>query len=169
MLLPLAPAAAEAITVGPSLYALLGDDTDMKKTLAIATLGLALMTTACGKKEEATAPTNTTAPAPDAANAGKDWSETVVKTPEGGFRMGNPDAPTKLVEYASITCPHCRDFTKAGTGPLKEKYISNGKVSWEYRNSVLNPLDVAATLVARCQGPETFFPFVEQLYAKGSA
>jgi len=138
----------------------------MKKLLPVVAIGLALAVTGCGKKEAENAPANGTAPmAAGAAYTGQDWSETVVKTPEGGFRMGNPDAPVKLVEYASITCPHCRDFTKVGAEPLKQGYIRTGKVSWEYRNFVLNPLDVAATLVARCQGAETFFPFVEQLYS----
>lgn len=138
----------------------------MKKTLALAAVaGLALMLSGCDKKPATDALANQATPAaPAAPYTGKDWSETVVKTPEGGFRMGSPDAPVKLVEYASITCPHCRDFTKNGSGPLKEGYIRTGKVSWEYRNFVLNPLDVAATLVARCQGADTFFPFVEQLY-----
>lgn len=138
----------------------------MKKTLALATLSLALAVTGCGKKEGESNTANMAAPAaPGAPYTGKDWSETIVKTPEGGFRMGNPDAPVKLVEYASITCPHCRDFTKTGGEILKTSYVRTGKLSWEYRNFVLNPLDVAATLVARCQGPETFFPFIEQLYA----
>lgn len=138
----------------------------MKKTLAVAALGLALMVTGCGKKEGESNSANIAAPAaPAVPYTGKDWSEAVVKTPEGGFRMGNPDAPVKLVEYASITCPHCRDFTKAGGETLKANYVRTGKLSWEYRNFVLNPLDVAATLVARCQGADTFFPFVEQLYA----
>ena len=138
----------------------------MKKTLALATLGLALMVAGCDKKDSGSNSANMAAPAaPSAPYTGKDWSETVVKTPEGGFRMGNPDAPVKLVEYASITCPHCRDFTKTGGEILKTNYVRTGKLSWEYRNFVLNPLDVAATLVARCQGADTFFPFVEQLYA----
>ena len=38
----------------------------------------------------------------------------VVATPEGGFRMGNPDARVKLVEYLSLTCPHCADFARQG-------------------------------------------------------
>lgn len=140
----------------------------MKKNLAFAALGLAIMVTGCGKKEADAGATNTATAAPAAPGApyaGQDWTQTLVKTPEGGFRMGNPNAPTKLIEYASITCPHCRDFTKVGSEPLKQTYIRNGKVSWEYRNFVLNPLDVAATLVARCQGADTFFPFIEQLYS----
>ena len=144
----------------------------MKKTLAVAALGAALVLSGCGKKEGDgvnAAAGNTAAPLSSAPYTGQDWTGTVVKTAEGGFRMGNPDAPVKLVEYASITCPHCRDFTKTGSGPLKELYVKTGKVSWEYRNFVLNPLDVAATLVARCQGADTFFPFVEQLYATQEA
>jgi protein-disulfide isomerase len=138
----------------------------MKKTLALATLGLALAVTGCGKKDGDANTGNLAAPVtPSAPYTGKDWSETIVKTPEGGYRMGNPDAPVKLVEYASITCPHCRDFTKTGGEALKSNYVRTGKLSWEYRNFVLNPLDVVATLVARCQGADTFFPFVEQLYA----
>lgn len=139
----------------------------MKKTLALAAAALALITAGCDQKaaDSNSATTGTAAPAPVAAYDGRDWTQTVVRTPEGGFRMGNPDAPNKLVEYASITCPHCRDFSKVGTEPLKATYIRNGKMSWEYRSFVLNPLDVAATLVARCQGADTFFPFVEQLYA----
>lgn len=138
----------------------------MKKTLTLAALGLALAMTGCGKKDGESNTTNMAGPlAPSAPYTGKDWSETIVRTPEGGFRMGSPDAPVKLVEYASMTCPHCRDFTRAGGDALKANYVRTGKLSWEYRNFVLNPLDVAATLVARCQGAETFFPFIEQLYA----
>ena len=162
----LAPSAVAAITVHHSPHALLGDYENMTKTLALAAIGLALVLTGCGKKDaNEGAAANVATAAPQAPYTGQDWTETVVKTPEGGFQMGNPDAPVKLVEYASITCPHCRDFTKAGAEPLKNDYVRTGKVSWEYRNFVLNPLDVAATLVARCQGADTFFPFVEQLYA----
>jgi protein-disulfide isomerase len=137
----------------------------MKKMLAVAALGFALVVTGCGTKEADNSAANTATAAPGAPYSGQDWTQTVVKTPQGGFRMGNPDAPHKLVEYASMTCPHCRDFTKAGGPTLKEQYVKTGKVSWEYRTFVLNPLDVAASLVARCQGPETFFPFVEQLFS----
>jgi len=134
----------------------------MKNLLGFAAIGSALLLAGCQNKE-ASAPTNTATA--DAPYTGQDWTLTTTKTAAGGFQMGNPNAPVKLLEYASITCPHCRDFTKNAAEPLKEKYVKTGKVSYEYRNFVLNPLDVAATLVARCQGADTFFPFVEQLYA----
>ena len=93
-----------------------------------------------------------------------DWTRTVVATPEGGFRMGNPKARVKLVEYGSLTCPHCRHFAQTGMGPLKA-YVKGGKVSYEYRNYILNGVDIAATLVARCGGAQRFFPIADKLYA----
>lgn len=138
----------------------------MNKYLGLAVIGLALATAACKKSEsDANAvPNATAAVSTEPAYTGKDWTETVAKTSEGGFRMGNPDAPVKLVEYASLTCPHCRDFTRTGAETLREKYVKTGKISWEYRNFVLNPLDVAVTMVVRCQGAEPFFPLVEAVY-----
>jgi protein-disulfide isomerase len=104
------------------------------------------------------------APAAAPAQAARDWSRTVVATPEGGFRMGNPAAKVKLVEYGSLTCPHCAAFSGAAKVPLAA-YVRSGKVSYEFRNYVLNGIDVAATLVARCGGPATFFRLTESLYA----
>jgi len=108
------------------------------------------------------------APARKAAPARVDWSRTVVATPEGGFRMGNPAAKVKLIEYGSLTCSHCATFATEGMESLVGAYVRSGKVSYEYRNMVLNGLDVAATLVARCGGPGRFFPVADALYATQS-
>ena len=105
------------------------------------------------------------AAAPGSAQAqAKDWTRTVAATAEGGFRMGNPAAKVKLVEYGSLTCPHCADFSASAKAPLAA-LVKSGKVSFEFRNYVLNGIDVTATLVARCGGAKSFFPLVEQLYA----
>jgi protein-disulfide isomerase len=111
------------------------------------------------------APAAAAAPAGKAAAARIDWSRTVVATPEGGFRMGNPAARLRLVEYGSLTCGHCATFAKAATGSLVGTYVRSGKVSYEYRSYILNGLDVAATLVARCGGAARFFPVADKLYA----
>jgi protein-disulfide isomerase len=79
--------------------------------------------------------------------------------------MGNPAAKVKLVEYGSLTCGHCATFAKTGMAPLLSTYVRTGKVSYEYRNYILNGLDVAATLVARCGGASRFFPLADRLYA----
>lgn len=111
------------------------------------------------------APVKRKAPVARKAPAAKDWSRTVVATPEGGFRMGNPAAKVKLVEYGSLTCSHCAHFSQTGAPALVAQYVKTGKVSYEYRSFILNGIDVAATLLARCAGPAHFFPFVEQAYA----
>lgn len=102
---------------------------------------------------------------PRRAPAAVDWSRTVVATPEGGFRMGNPNARVKLVEYGSLTCGHCAAFARQGMAPLVGTYVRTGKVSYEFRNFILNGLDVAASLVARCGGPARFFPVADKFYA----
>ncbi len=133
---------------------------------------LALSLSACGKGEESAAAGPAAKPgsiAAVAAPAGTKWSDQVVATAEGGFRMGNPNAPLKLVEYGSYTCPHCRDLTEQANEPLKTDFVDSGKVSFEYRNYVRDPLDVAAAMVARCNGAATFFPLTEQLFANQEA
>ena len=94
----------------------------------------------------------------------KDWTKTVVATPAGGFRMGSPAAPVKLVEYGSLTCNHCADFSRTGMAPLSAA-VRSGKVSFEFRNFVLNGADLAASLIARCGGPAKFFPVIGKMYA----
>ena len=97
-----------------------------------------------------------------------DWTQIVTETPEGGYRMGNPDAPVKVLEYASITCPHCAEFAETGTQPLVETYVRSGQVSWEYRPYMIFPTDPGVFALLRCQGPGPFFRLVEQLYATQS-
>ena len=112
-------------------------------------------------------------PAPKAASKpisiAPDWSKVVTATPEGGFRMGKPAAPVTLVEFGSLTCSHCADFARDGVPPLIANYVKIGKVSYEYRNYVLNGLDVSASLVARCAGPKGFFGMAETLYSTQAA
>lgn len=99
------------------------------------------------------------------ASATRNWSLTVVATPDGGFRMGNPAAKVKLVEYGSLACPHCRHFEETGYRPLVQQYVRTGKVSYEFRNLLLNAPDVAVSLLAHCAGPAKFFPMAEAVFA----
>ena len=96
--------------------------------------------------------------------ANGDWSEVVTETSAGGYLMGNPDAKVKLVEYGSLTCPHCREFDEKGVPKLVEQYVKPGKVSYEFRNYVRDPFDIAVSLVARCNGSKSFFPLTNALY-----
>lgn len=99
-----------------------------------------------------------------AAAVRQDWSRTVVATPEGGFRIGNPDAPVKLVEYASLTCPHCAEFAIESKGSLIGNHVRSGRVSFEFRNFVLNGIDAAASLLVRCASAEQFFGLTERVF-----
>ena len=108
--------------------------------------------------------------APTAVSAAKpapsrDWSRTVVATPQGGFRMGNPNAKVKLVEYGSLACPHCRHFEQTGYKPLVQQYVRSGRVSYEFRNFLLNAPDISVSLLAHCAGPARFFPMLEAVFA----
>lgn len=100
---------------------------------------------------------------PVAATA--DWSRHYAVTPEGGFVVGNPKARIALVEYGSLTCSHCRHFAQTAVKPLMARYVRTGKASYEFRPLILNGVDIAANLVARCNGPSQFFPIAERLYA----
>ena len=113
---------------------------------------------AAGKTPEVTA---AAVPAP---NNG-DWTAMVSKTPEGGFLMGNPNAKVKLIEFGSMTCPHCATFEEEGTKALLENYVKKGLVSFEFRNYVRDPYDLTASLLARCGGEASFFGLTRNLFA----
>jgi protein-disulfide isomerase len=138
----------------------------MKRSLALVAL-TALALGACSKKSADTTTTVTKPSTPVAAvppPAGKQWTDVVEATADG-FRMGNPNAPVKLVEYASFTCPHCKHFATTGVDPLKAKYINTGKVSWEFRAVLIHAQDAPITMLMNCRGAEPFFALTEQIYA----
>ena len=133
-------------------------------TLLLAVAGLSIAACEADKSPDSTAaPSGPVAPVP--APNGGDWSTTITQTEEGGFLMGNPNAQIKLVEFASMTCPHCADFEEAAMQPLIDNYIKTGQVSFEFRNYVRDPYDLAASLVARCGGATGFFGLTRGLFA----
>src|SRR5436305_5508538 len=94
-----------------------------------------------------------------------DWARTVSVTSEGGFRMGNPNAKVAVVEFGSLACPHCRHFEETGFKPLVQGYVRTGRVSYEFRNLLLNAPDISVSLLAHCAGPAKFFPMSEVVFA----
>jgi protein-disulfide isomerase len=95
---------------------------------------------------------------------GGDWTLMVKPTAAGGFQMGNPNAAVKLIEFGSMTCPHCREFDEKGAGPLIAKYVKSGRVAYEFRNYVRDPYDLAGALITRCNGARSFFPLTRAMY-----
>ncbi len=132
---------------------------------AIAFAALPLALSACGKPADAPAVADS-ALAKVPAPAGKQWSDVVSATADGGYRLGNPDAPLKLVEYGALSCSHCAAFAAEGFPRLRNDYINSGRVSYELRFFMLNALDVPAVLLATCANTsETVIPLSEQFWA----
>lgn len=100
-------------------------------------------------------------PAPE----GQAWTDVVTVTEEGGYKVGNPEAPLKLVEYASHTCGACANFAATGSAPLKEEYVSKGIVSFELRNLVRDPVDLTIAAMVRCGQKENMIPLSDQAWA----
>ncbi|UUR06925.1 DsbA family protein [Sphingomonas glaciei] len=128
---------------------------------------LALSIAACGKQGadsnavggEVAANTNANVAPPP----GGDWTQVVSSTGDG-IAMGNPNAKVKLTEIASLGCPFCKRFEDEGV-PEVMKLVKAGQVQWEFRPFIIHgPVDVAANLIARCNGPQGFFPMSAALY-----
>jgi protein-disulfide isomerase len=78
--------------------------------------------------------------------------------------LGKPDAPITIIEYASLSCPHCAEFAKNVLPKLKEKWIDTGKAKLVMRDFPHNEPALLAETVARCVPPERYFPLVEMLF-----
>lgn len=94
-----------------------------------------------------------------------DWTRVTTQSPVGGNILGNPAAPTKLVEYVSYTCPHCAHFVAEGTAPLKSNWVRSGRLNIEVRNLVRDRYDITAALLARCGGKVRFMGNHEAIFA----
>lgn len=80
--------------------------------------------------------------------------------------LGSPDAPVTIIEYSSLTCPHCANFHNTVLPQIKDKYVETGKARYIIREFPLDDLATAAFMIARCAGPERYFPLIEVMYAK---
>ncbi len=81
--------------------------------------------------------------------------------------MGKEDAPVTIIEFSSMTCPHCAIFHKDTLPGLKSKYIDTGKVKYILREFPLDPLAGAAFMLGRClPKKDSYFDFIDVLYAR---
>lgn len=80
--------------------------------------------------------------------------------------MGNADAPITIIEYASLTCPHCAAFHKETLPKVKAEWIETGKAKLIYRDYPTGPVAVslAASMVARCAPQDRYFAFLGALF-----
>lgn len=135
--------------------------------LAFAAAPLALGLAACGDKKDGPAAGDPIAKI--APPAGQKWEEVVNPSADGGMVMGNPQAPIKLVEYGSLSCPHCARFAQEGMQTIITDFVASGRVSYEFRSFAIHPQDIPLTVLVRCAPKEAFFPLVEQIYTNFDA
>ncbi|MFN4091065.1 MAG: DsbA family protein [Alphaproteobacteria bacterium] len=96
-------------------------------------------------------------------------SSPAAPPPEAGVTaddrvLGDPDAPVTIIEYASLTCPHCATYHRETLPKVQAEYIDAGKVKVVYRDFPLDRVALAAAGLARCVPPERYFPFLSVLF-----
>src|ERR1700692_1817349 len=93
-------------------------------------------------------------------------AELMAPPPLGDESLGSANAPVTIIEYASMTCPHCAHFHETTFPELKKKYIDTGKVRFIFREFPLDQLAAAGFMLARCATPDKYFPMIETLFAQ---
>ena len=80
--------------------------------------------------------------------------------------LGNPKAPVTVIEYASVSCPHCADWNNNVFPDFKAKYVDKGKVRYVAREALTSDPAIAAAgfLTARCAGKDKYFQVTEAIY-----
>ncbi len=72
----------------------------------------------------------------------------------GDIVYGDADAAFEIIEFASLTCPHCAAFHANELPSLMAQYVEAGKVRFVFRNFVLNQVDMAVSVISRCRDME---------------
>nr|WP_183365792.1 DsbA family protein [Gellertiella hungarica] len=136
---------------------------------------------ACSEEKKAEAPkapeapattdaatTASTTPAAKAEIPQADGDVDMAKVLEPGplpeMALGPADAKVTVVEYMSMTCPHCAHFHNETFDKIKEKYVDTGKVRFIIREFPFDPRAAAAFMLARCAPNNTYFPMVSMLF-----
>lgn len=78
--------------------------------------------------------------------------------------LGDPDAPITIVEYSSLTCPHCASFHADTLPQIKKEFIDTGKAKLIYRDFPIDRLALGAALVARCAPEDSYFPLLDMMF-----
>ena len=82
--------------------------------------------------------------------------------------LGDPDAPVTIIEYASLTCPHCAAFHKQVYPEIKSEYIDTGKAKLVFREFPFDSIATAGSMLARCAEPKHYFGFIDVMFEQQS-
>jgi protein-disulfide isomerase len=88
--------------------------------------------------------------------------------PLGEREMGNPNAPVTVIEYASLTCPHCRNFHANVFPKVKQQYIDTGKVRYIVREFPIGRSAGNAAIINRCAPPDKYFSLLDAFLSRQS-
>lgn len=88
---------------------------------------------------------------------------------QGDRILGDPAAPVTVIEYASLTCPHCANFHTITLPKLEAEYIEAGQVKLVFRHFPLDQLALRAAGLAQCMPPERYFGFLGMLFESQSS
>lgn len=100
-------------------------------------------------------------------------AELIKPGPVTEYALGDEKAPIVVVEYASLTCPHCATFHTKTFDFMKKVYIDTGKVRFVFRDFPFDGVALAATMLARCggaaetdaiKGRDTYFAMINTLF-----
>ena len=92
-------------------------------------------------------------------------AKTVLQITKDDRILGNPEAPITIVEYASLTCPHCAHFANEVLPELKKEWIDTGKAKLVLRDFPLDEPALRAAMIARCAPPERYYAFADTFFA----
>ena len=87
------------------------------------------------------------------------------KIQEGEWILGSEDAPITMIEYASLSCPHCASFHANKLPKIKEEYIDNGKVKFVFRSFPFNIPALQASMIVNCVGEDLHFKYLNALFS----
>ena len=93
-------------------------------------------------------------------------SHAAGEQPLPDMALGNPDAPVTIIEYSSLSCPHCAMFHKEVFPELKKEYIDTGKARYVMREFPLDDTSLAGAVIARCLPESRYFAFADLLFSK---
>jgi protein-disulfide isomerase/uncharacterized caspase-like protein len=92
-------------------------------------------------------------------------AQAILQITKNDIVLGNPHAPITIVEYASMTCPHCAHFANDVLPELKKEWIDTGKAKLVLRDFPLDEPAVRAAMIAHCAPPDRYYAFADVLFA----
>lgn len=93
-----------------------------------------------------------------------DVAKLMAPGPLPEMAVGKADAKVTIVEYMSMTCPHCARFHNETYDAIKAKYVDSGQVRFVVREFPFDPRAAAAFMLARCAPADQYFPMISMLF-----